>query len=88
MLYGKQDDDLPGFGKVKDILVIGESPMLYIEKYVTTGINNHIMCHQIVRSHQYFVLPLTSLPDCYPYSSRTFIGDSQLYIAMRSEVLL
>ena len=70
-------------------MVIGGSPMLHIEKYLTTIIRTIIiMCHQIIRTHQYVMVPLSSLPDFYPYSSHTIIGDSQLYIAMRSDVSL
>ena len=87
VLCGNQIDDLPEFGKIKDILLVGSVPMLYVEKYLTEGINNHLMCHTIVRSHKFEVKPISSLVDYTPYSAHTYIGDGQLHIAMRTDVI-
>lgn len=88
VLCDKQRNDLPQFGKIKEILVVGNIPMVYLEMYLTSGINNHLMCHQITRSHKFQVLPISSLIDYHPYSSHTFIGDGQLYLAMCYDVIL
>lgn len=87
VLCGKQIDDLPEFGKIKDILIVGSVPMLHLEKYLTEGINNHLMCHFVVRSHKFKVMSLSSLVDYTPYSAHTFIGDGQLHVAMRADVI-
>lgn len=88
MLLAKQSDDLPEFGRIKDIVVICGCSMFYVEKYSTVGINNHLMCHAIVRTHTFVVVPVSNLADSYPYSAHTSINDGHLYIAMRSEVVL
>ncbi len=69
-------DDLPWFGKIKEIL------LLYVEVFKTVG-NNHLLCFQIVRTHQFLVFPISKLLE-----KRTFaaIGDGLLYIAVRSHV--
>ena len=87
MLCGRQDDDLPAFGKIREILVISGSAMLYVENYTTIGINNHLMSHAIVRTHKLMIVPVSNLADPYPFTAHTFIGDGHLYIAMRSDIL-
>ena len=90
VLCDKQINDLPQFGKINEILVValvGNIPMVYLEMYLTRGVNNHLMCHQIARSHKFKMLPISNLIDYHPYSSHTYIDDGQLYIAMCSDVI-
>ena len=87
MICGKQNDDLPVFGRIKEILVIHDRAMFHVEKYLTTGIDNHLMCHAIAHTHKLCIIHASDAADSYPYSAHTFIGDGHLYIAMRSEVL-
>ena len=48
-MVGFQDDDLPLFGKIKDIIVAsGSMPLLVIDHYKTNGINTHISAYQII----------------------------------------
>jgi len=82
--YGWQPDDLPKFGQITDILVVVGSPLLVMEKYVTEGINSHLLSYLIVRSRQSFVLKLSTLLNPHVLCGHNYIGDGLLYIAMRS----
>ena len=87
VLIDWQPDDLPQFAKIKDVLVITDCPILVVEKYTTLGINNHLLCHLIERTHATVVVCVSNLVDTHPFTVHTFIGDRGLYIAMRSLVL-
>ena len=87
MVVGWQQDDLPEFAKIKDILVIVETPVLIVEKYTTLGINNHILCYMIECTFQTFALCVSGLVASHSFTAHTYIGDRGLYIAMHSYVL-
>ena len=87
VLVDWQRDDLPQFAKIKDILVMVKTPVLLVERFTTLGINNHLLCHLIERTHQTFALCVSKLVDTHPFTAHTFIGDRGLYIAMRSFVV-
>lgn len=87
MLVGWQQDDLPQFAKIKDILVMVETPVLVVEKFITHGINNHLLCYLIEHTYQTFAVCVSQLIDTHPFTAHTYIGDRGLYIAMRSYVL-
>ena len=88
ILCGKQIDDLPTFEKIKEILVIQGFAMFYVEKFLTTGLCNHLLCYAVSRTHMFEVVPASSILDKSTFSAHTFLGDGQLYIAMHSDVVL
>lgn len=71
---GWQDNDLPSFGKIKDIIVIVGSVLLKTE-----GINNHILAYLIIRTRQSFLVCLSSI-DYKVLSGHTYPGDRGLYM--------
>ena len=81
---GWQEDDLPFFGKISDIIIIAGSSLLYVEKYNTQGINAHVSAYLISRSHCSQLL-LCTHSFCLVYA-HTYIGDGQLYIALCSYI--
>ena len=85
---GKQLDDLPAFSRVKEIIIIAGIAMLYVETYTTLGINNHLMCHAIQRTHMFKIVSITNLSETNAYTAHSFIGDGQLYIAMCYDILV
>lgn len=87
VLVGWQEDDLPQFAKIKDILVLVETPVLVLERYTTLGINNHILCYLIECTFQTFALCISGLVDTHSFTAHTYIGDRGLYIAMHSYVV-
>ena len=89
VILQKQENDLPMWGNIREILIVGGNcPLLYVEKYITVGLNNHLMSHAICRTHTYEILLISTLTDKYPYTAHSCIGDRHLYIAIRSDVLL
>ena len=51
-MCGFQEDDLPQFGKVCDILLAREEAFLYISVYITEGTDAHYHSYVIVPSHE------------------------------------
>ena len=83
--YGFQDDDLPAFGKITDVIVLaGSTPLLELQVYRTMGINNHVASYQVRRTNETVVVLLSQLDDRRPYYAHTYLGDLCLYITMRS----
>lgn len=86
VIYGFQEDDLPVFGRIDDILVITATPMLSIRLFRTLGINNHLLCYAIEHTHQKVLILLNQLICPDPLSPHQRIGDDNLYIALRSHI--
>lgn len=87
VLHKFQDNDLPQFGRIKDILVLSTTPLLAIEEYRTQGINNHLMSYCISRTNSKIVVLLSSLEEKQSYSSHIYQGDEEMYIALKSHVI-
>ena len=79
----QDDDDLPVFGKITDILVFVKTP---IEKFRTEGINNHLLAYQISHTHSHSLLLLSNLSNKCTFCAHTYIGDGNLYITVRSHI--
>ena len=58
---GFQDDDLPLFAKIVDILVIASITLFYVELYQTIGINGHLSAYAIVCTPQKDLMLLPQL---------------------------
>ena len=40
-------EDLPCFGKIEDILVVGGCSLLWLQLFTTAGINSHLLSYQV-----------------------------------------
>ncbi len=87
VLCGWQEDDLPLFGRIKDILVVVGTPLFTLSLYQTLGINNHLLCFAITSAHQSSVIRVSELVHRKTLCAHSSFGDSHLYIAMRSRVV-
>lgn len=86
-MVGFQDDDLPSFGKIKDIILAsGSTPLLALEVYRTEGINTHIAAYQIFRTNSTAIILLSNLFNKTIYYAHSYIGDGKTYIALRAHV--
>lgn len=83
---GFEPNDLPSFGQVTDVLVLVGTPLLHVKRYQTVGINNHLLSYVIVCTYEYSLISLSSLVSAEPLSAHTSVGDSNVYIAMKSHV--
>lgn len=82
---GWQQNDLPEFGKLLDIIiiVIREFPFFLVEKYETVDINSHILGYLIW--HSYFTsVPVSMLP-YKTITAHSYIADRRLYIVPKSQ---
>ena len=84
---GFQDDDLPLFGQITDILVLVGTPLVSVKLYTTLGINNHLSCFAIACTYQYSIFPVSKLVSLEPLTAHKSIGDENIYIAMRLHVI-
>ncbi len=83
---GWQDNDLPLFGKVLDVVVISRTPLVSVQVHCTEGINLHIQTYQIVPIGETKLLLLSRLHNKVVYYAHIFSGNRKLYITMRSMV--
>ena len=86
MICGFQDDDLPVFARIDDIVVIAVTPVLSVRVFRTVGINNHLQCYAIENAHQTAIILLTSLVLSEPLSPHQIVGDKNTYVALRTYV--
>lgn len=86
MISGFQDDDLPVFARIDDIMVIAATPVLSVRVFKSVGINNHLQCYAIENAHQTAFLLLSQLFFSEPLSPHQIIGDKNTYIALRTYV--
>ena len=86
MLCDYQEDDLPAFGKIDDIIVITSTPLLSIILFSTLGINNHLLSYAIRHAHRSSLILVSQLKYPEPLSAHSSIGDSNIYIALQSHV--
>ena len=80
-------DDLPCFGKIEDILVIGGCSLLWLQLFTTAGINSHLLSYQVSLTLNKSLVILSTLVNKSTYTPHTFLGDNKLYITMRSYVI-
>ena len=86
MLCGFQEDDLPIFGRIDDIMVVTSTPMFSIRLFTTLGINNHLLSYAIEHAHRSTLILISQLIYPEPLSPHQRIGDDNVYIALRSQV--
>ena len=86
MIVGFQEDDLPSFGQINDILVLVGTPLFCVKLYNTIGINNHLSCYAVVCAYQYVLVLVSKLVSPEPLGAHTSIGDDNVYIPMRAHV--
>ncbi len=83
LLGGFQEDDLPFFVKINDLVVASTSiPIVAVDMYRTEGINCHIASYLIKRTNEQSLLLLSSLRYKNPLYPHSYGGD--LYIILRS----
>ena len=84
MHIGWQPDDLPLFGKVIDVLIVGGCPLLWLQHFATEGINVHLQSYQVLPTLIKSLMVLSSLENKSVFTPHTYLGDHNQYITMRS----
>lgn len=71
----QDDDDLPAFAKIMDIVVASESiPLLSVRLYRTVGINSHVAAYPIVPTNENSLILLSLLDNKKPLYKHSYIG--------------
>lgn len=77
---GFQENDLPVFGKIVDIVVLaGSIPVLQLDVYKTMGINSHLSAFQVTRTPLTTVILLSQLHNKQRYYAHSCVSDSNTY---------
>ena len=85
-MYGWQNDDLPQFARIRDIIMVVECPLLVLDTFITQGINNHLLSYLIKGTRHVFIIRVSSLVVRDTFMAHTYPGDGNLYIAMKYHV--
>ena len=85
MLIGWQDDDLPLFGHINDIVVVNGSVLFLVHKYETIGIDRHYHSYCIQKKCNSDLYWLSELVDYYPYQGHA-LQNGCIYITFRSYI--
>ena len=85
VLVGWQDDDLPLFGRIHEILVINSTALFQVCKYTTLGIDRHYHSFCIEKQSNTAFYWLSELVDYYPYEGHVLLNGC-LYVTFRSHI--
>ena len=87
MICGFQEDDLPTFGRIDEILVITATPIFSLRLFTTLGLNNHLLSYAIERMHKTSLILLSQLVHQEPLTSHQRTGDDNVYITLRFHLI-
>ena len=82
----QQDDDLPLFGKITDLLRIQDVPILIVTQHETLGIDRHYHSYLLKLTHLKRVVPVNDLDQSHPPVNGQLLS-SGLYVSLHSFVL-
>lgn len=82
----QQDDGLPLFGKINDLLCIQDVPILIVTQCETLGIDRHYHSYLLKLTHLKCVIPVNHLNQSHPPVNGKLFS-SGLYVSLHSFVL-
>ena len=85
LLTSWQDDDLPVFGQIDDIVTVSNYILFCVTKYQTLGIDRHYHSYCLRRTSDKAVYFMSELPDYRCYQAH-LLKNHQLYITFKSHV--
>ena len=85
IITAKQMNDLPVFSKVVDLMIVADCAVAEAERFLTVGLENHLLSYQIKSTHHHFFIPLSTLKETHPFKAHTF-DDGLPYITLRSNI--
>ncbi len=71
LIVSWQEDDLPLFGKVEDIVVIEEKALFCVSKYQTHGFDHHFHCYVITKVEERLSCWLSDIIDYQPLKAHS-----------------
>ena len=85
VIIGWQEDDLPLFGRINDIMLINGSVLFRVNQYRTLGIDRHYHSFCIRNTAVESVCWHSELVDYHPLQGHRLFN-SNLYITLRSHI--
>lgn len=85
VLIGWQEDDLPLFGLIEDILVLNGRTAFKVIKYLTSEIDRHYHSFHIKKTSDRDFCWLSKLVDHHTFQGHVLLN-SKLYITFRSHI--
>ena len=87
VLTGFQEDDLPIFSRICDILLQNERPMVQVVDFHTDGILQHYHSYSITPINNKHIICLHDLIEPRPFNSHLISGVSSHVVTLRSIVI-
>lgn len=84
MLIGWQDDDLPQFGEITDLLAITSTHLMAVKVYSTEGLDRHVHSYVIQSTDR---LNLISLCELSVYPPTVCHSVHRLYVTTKSNLI-
>ena len=84
VLVGWQEDDLPEFSKVRDLIVVENQHLLILSTYFTLGIDRHYHSYVVKSTFKELVIDVKCVCDYHPVYVHKMSNTNTLYIAMKS----
>ena len=86
LLTGWQEDNLPAFSSIQDIIVVDKNLFLIVCKFTTVRIDRHFHSFVVSKVGAQQLTTLDQLVDTHPLYGHYVRGNSLVYITMRSHV--
>ena len=86
LLTGWQDDDLPSFSSIQDILVIEKWLLFDVIMFTTVSIDRHFHSFVVHKGRRRQIVTLDEIIDPHPLYGHYVCGNSSVYISVRSHV--
>ena len=80
---GWQDNDLPQFGRIQELMMVSHVPIAAITLYVTLGIDRHYHSYAVSCTSQVKTIGIEKL-EGYPPVIGHYTGSQSQYIVVRS----
>lgn len=80
-----QEDDLPRFGCIKDILIVKDNAFFHVLEHNTIGIDRHYHSFCITLIDQEAVISLSDLIECHSFRGHHLLNGG-LYITSRTYI--
>ena len=84
ILIGWQDDDLPQFGEITDLLAIASNHFIAVKVYNTEGLDRHVHSYVILSTDK---LDLISLCELSSYSPTVCHSVHRLYVTTKCQLI-
>lgn len=72
IITAKQMNDLPVFSKIVDLMMVADCAVAETERFLTVGLENHLLSYEIKSTHHHSCIPLSCLKETHLFTAHTF----------------